>query len=80
MTVVELRAHLNDIYGLDREWPKTFEVDAETYVSVFQEIVRNLLEIHDCYHMATYIVIEMKFGKIENGLMYKGVELILRKQ
>lgn len=44
MTANELRNKFNNEFGLS-EWPKTYEVDAETYGNVCQCIFDYLIEI-----------------------------------
>lgn len=78
MTAPELISHLNRVFGLN-ERPKTYEVDAETYANCCQYLFQShentgkiTLEYKDFYG------IEVFLGKTKNGLMFKGVELILQ--
>jgi hypothetical protein len=77
MTTEELRQYFNDTFGFN-EWPKTFEVDAETYANVCQSIFK----WHIGTHLYTMIPgvgykIEVSIG-ISGGIFFKDVELILR--
>lgn len=75
MTAPELISHFNRIFGLNG-WPKTYEVDAETYANCCQYLFDN-----DKYNWALGDKFQQKIialGLIKNGLMFKGVELILQ--
>jgi len=65
MTANELRHYFNENYGIHKEWPKTFEVDAETYENCYTEVLK--------WEDANGIEIDTK-----NRLMFKNVELILK--
>ncbi len=68
MTANELTSHFNDTFALG-EWPKTFEVNHETYANVCQFLLEHLAEYWpDAVHLA--------IGS-HKGIMFKGVELIL---
>lgn len=40
----ELRAYLNNAYGMEKEWPKTFQVGAATYGEVCQAIFNHIVD------------------------------------
>ena len=77
MNATELVKWMNTHYGTQK-WPKTLEVNAETYgyacQAVFnhriKEILSNELRIHTAW-------VEIGLGP-SNGLMFKNVELILK--
>lgn len=71
MRLTELRAHLNNTYGIVKNWPKTLEVDAETYANACQAIFDAGFKIGG--------VVDINVGD-KNGLMYKGVELIYKSE
>ncbi len=72
MTANELRKYFNDNYGIDKEWPSTHEVDAETYANCCQEIFDYVNE--------NLNVGWVHLGVNNNGLIFKTVELIYRPQ
>lgn len=69
MTATELRNHFSDTYGLNNEWPKTFDVDHETYANVCQFLFKYLAEY---WPGAVHVSIGPNYG-----VMFKNVELIL---
>lgn len=76
MTASMLIGFLNEKFGLNK-WPKTFEVDHETYANCCQAVFDNLvatttIKIGDPPYY--YIALGLN-----NGLMFKSVELILKK-
>jgi hypothetical protein len=81
MTASELREYMNKTYGDKFEqWPPTLEVDAFTYAHVFQEMVKWNLRNHQYIMMpgSHYELTRICVGMVGNGLMFKGVELILK--
>lgn len=79
MTAEELRIKFNNDYGLG-EWPKTHEVDHETYANCCQAVFDWLVETGNAQN---YPCLEQDKEAISlgpsNGLMFKNVELILNK-
>lgn len=73
MTREELAKFLNDTYGLN-PWPERLEVDAVTYAN----IVQSYFDIYDVPQMKSLKRIYIDLGA-NNGLMFKNVELILRR-
>lgn len=78
MTFDELSHYFNEKFGLDG-WPKTFEVDYETYANVCQftftyNVNRGGLITSTEY----YNIIQIAIGPYRDGIMCKGVELILK--
>jgi hypothetical protein len=71
MTANELRIHLNDTYGVEREWPHSIEVDAETYANCCQAVFNHVNE-----NLFSGNIVSL--GVENNGLMFKNVELIYR--
>lgn len=75
MTPDELISYFNRIFGIEREWPKTFEVDAETYASCCQKVFDNSnLNAFIGLNFESHLI---SLGKTNKGLMFKNVELIL---
>jgi len=77
MTANELRNYFNNTFGIDNPWPKTFEVDAETYgnccQAAFDWYISNYL-----YNMIPGIGYKINLTIGQNkGLMLKNIELIL---
>jgi hypothetical protein len=81
MTAFELIRKLNMEYGLDKEWPKTYEVDAETYanccVHVFRDAARKNIERIVRRGVGDLARVEVIIGE-SYGPMFKNVELILK--
>lgn len=77
MTAQELRSFFNERFGIEEEWPKKFEVDAETYGYCCQAVFSNP-------STSTYVAgdTNLYFADIwlgpHKGLMFKSVELILK--
>lgn len=70
MTANELKKYFNNTYNtLDKEWPKTFEVDAETYANCCQAVFDH---INETLNERVFLGVE------NNGLMFKNVELIYK--
>lgn len=80
MTADELRKYFIETYGISIAWPKTFEVDHETYANCCQEIFNNF-DFKDWSNMTG--IKDVMFYTIalgpNRGLMFKNVELILKK-
>ncbi len=75
MTTQELRKYFNDTFGLE-DWPKSFEVDKQTYANCCQEIFNWHVE-HGNMAIDTrgYQFIRITLGP-NNGILFKNVELI----
>jgi len=69
MTAVELAFLLNNKYSLN-DWPRVFNVSPETYANVCQTIFTSKFQDFD-------EPIPIFVGKVENGIMFKNIELIL---
>jgi hypothetical protein len=67
----ELIQYFNNAYGIEREWPKTFEVSAELYGRCCQTI----FDRENDKELAIKLI---KLGP-NRGLMFKNVELIIRR-
>lgn len=82
MTVQELTKLFNQSFGdrLDKPWPKTYDVDHETYANVCQ----SLFEWKAERVFVNNIKDDMKWIEISiganNGIMFKNVELILKSR
>jgi len=74
----QLAAHFSKTFGF-KEWPKTYEVDAETYALVCQAIFDHELEIQFPDTKLDVFALQIAVGP-NNGLMFKNVELILRRE
>ena len=78
MTSDELAKHFDTFdYGLLQKWPKTFEVDAETYANCCQAIFNNKKDYEKEFYKDGWFA-RIAFGH-HNGIMFKNVELILKK-
>lgn len=79
MTAEELHSHFNRVYGMEYQWPKTYEVDAVTYGNCCQYIF-NWANEHNFIDSIgpDYKRLNIAMGKVANGLMFKNVELILK--
>jgi hypothetical protein len=79
MTARELRDHFNTKYGLAEPWPTLFEVDAETYGYVLEAVLesrrREHLEWFDPSNIETLCISVGPNG----GVMFKNVEIIIKK-
>ena len=80
MTANELRQYFNNAFGMERPWPKSWEVDAETYGYCCQEVFDWNVNKHlyilipgEGYELTRVVI------GLNNGLIFKGVELILKK-
>lgn len=82
-TVEELRKYFNDNYGIEKEWPKQFEVSAELYGRVCQAVLNkaqmNNVEKIFRKGFGDLGIVEVVIGE-HNGILYKGVELILKEK
>jgi hypothetical protein len=76
MTANELRHHFNTTFGLG-EWPKTFEVDAETYANCCQTVFNDLMT-KPGFLFGEWTIVHLSLGPY-NGIIFKDVELILKK-
>lgn len=74
MTELELRAEFNKRYGIGTKWPKTYEVDSDTYSNVCQAMFTTFSE-----RVTTSIRTAKVMLGSNNGIMWKGVELILKR-
>ena len=83
MTANELRALFNESYGIDRSWPKTYEVDADTYANVCQAVFSNKISRGDAARVGNeqagtfYSILDLAIG-LNGGILFKNVELILK--
>ena len=71
MDANELRIKFNTEFTPLKNWPTIFEVDPETYGFVCQEIL-------ETSNRSRYGTVSVSVG-INGGIMFKGVELILRR-
>lgn len=74
MTAKELRVMFNEMYGIDKKWPATFEVSAETYANCCQFVFNYISEEMEWSGHHTE---QIHLGR-NNGLMFKNVELIYK--
>ena len=76
----ELIQYFNNAYGLDKEWPKQFEVSAATYGKVCQMLINKAKEDRDLYF--NWYGFEDKVSiaiGLNNGVIFKNVELLIKK-
>jgi len=82
MTTQELKEKFNSEFsyqGIGTPWPKTFEVDHETYANVIQDLLD--------YHKSQGRIINLSNDVLSidiyvgpnNGILFKGIELILKR-
>ena len=69
MTTVELRDLFNREFKLE-QWPRTYEVDVETYGNVCHSVFTSI-------HSEIPSYPRIALGP-HNGIMFKGIELILK--
>lgn len=73
MTIEKFREMLNSSYGIEHNWPKELIVDSDTYANVCHHILwRKSMEINGR-------VVQIGTGR-NGGIMFKGIELILRRE
>lgn len=86
MTTDQLRKKLNEEFGM-KSWPLTYRVDAETYANVCQSVFEKQFEQEELYwdtvnfdeQKSDVKVLSIAVGKINRGIMFKGVELVLAR-
>lgn len=76
MTANELRKHFADTYGLG-PYPKTFEVDKETFANCCLAVFANAFDIQTIRIQGEISYVAIAFGE-HNSLLFKGVELIVK--
>lgn len=75
MTANELKLKFAHEYGY-AEWPKTYEVDTETYGNVCQDLINNKVATQSVVHRSGNIsFITISIGP-NNGIMFHNVELL----
>lgn len=81
MTTEELRRKFNETFGIDNWWPTFYEVDAETYGNVCNDIINHLINDIKLYMEWDNLDkrVSISVGP-NNGIMYKNVELILKRK
>lgn len=79
-TVEELRSYLNTNYGANKEWPKTFEVSAELYGRCCQAVFNQAYENQMGEDYSEFKIFKIAIGKQRAGLMFRNVELIIKKE
>lgn len=87
MTSNELRKLFNDKFG-NEKWPKTYEVDHETYANICQDIFDHHVQsktmfwdsVENAKDITDFQVIGIFLGLTKNGIMFKNVELILKSR
>jgi hypothetical protein len=85
MTTEELRIKFNNEFGLGK-WPETYEVDTETYANICQSIFEHQAKtvnmywdvIEDGEQKPDIKTVAISLGR-SNGIMFKNVELILKR-
>jgi len=82
MTPNELRKVFNDHYdknGIEKSFPSPYEVDAETFGLVCQEAFNRLeKQATEFYENPDITIIRIAIGP-NNGIMFKGIELVIKK-
>ncbi len=84
MTANELHSYFNRIFGMNEQWPETFEVDAATYGNCCQDIFNDYIgKVDDSITLdiqtknVMVLMPTVRLGK-NGGLMFRNVELILK--
>lgn len=80
MTTKQLIDHFNQNYGMFKTFPETFEVNHETYANVCHSLF--LLKREELVAVGIEPIkyyTKVALGK-HNGILFKGVELILKKR
>lgn len=77
MTTEELRIKFIYEFGLG-EWPRTYEVDAETYINVCNSIFEWAEKDQLVAEITGVIFIRIALGP-NRKIMFKNVELLLKK-
>ncbi len=70
MTANDLRKHLNETYGMDKQWPALLRVDADTYAQCVRAIIDNAAT--RVFDGGVFI-----YTGPHGGPLFKNVELIL---
>lgn len=78
MRVEEFIQYLNSTYGPDKEWPDTFEVSPELYGRCCQYVFD--AKVKSGISSASYREVHIISVGEHNGLMFKGVELIIKRE
>lgn len=78
MTTDEFRAKLNKEYGIKHPWPEMLEVDHETYANVCQTIFNKYAEKAPVSLLGLGSIVTLAIGPKKGGIMFHGVELILK--
>lgn len=85
MTANELRRKLDDEFGR-KKWPVTYDVDPVTYANCCQAVFEFQFDqeelywdVHTLDENSTAKVLSIAVGKQNKGLMFKNVELVLRR-
>jgi len=73
----ELLKIFNDSYALSKLWPKSFEVDAETYANCCNAVFDWTSKSTTAVQISQNQYIRVCIGP-NKGLMFKNVELILK--
>lgn len=71
----ELIQYFNNAYGMEKEWPKTFEVSAELYGRCCQAVFNKADNPYIFYGDVTLFTFALGPSR---GLIFKNVELIIR--
>lgn len=74
----ELAKLFGDRFGFT-DWPKTYEVDADTYANCCQTVFSWALERQFPDTSEALFMLKIAVGP-NNGLMFKNVELILKER
>lgn len=80
MTTTELISHLNQTYGIEKQWPKKLEVDIDTYANCAELIFNKIKE-----DPTTLFYKGFGFGRgylyvgENGGPMFKNVEILLKR-
>lgn len=79
MTAEELIAHFNKTYGLSK-WPSTYTVDPVTYANCCEYVFNLIVASGVGIDFGGFTNVVIYLGTINNGLMFRNVELVLKHE
>lgn len=77
--IEELIQYFNIAYGIEHEWPKTFEVSPELYGRCCQAVFDVAFDRQEGDYFGDFKLIRIAVGTKGVGLMFKNVELRIKK-
>lgn len=77
--IEELINYFYTAYGIEKEWPKTFEVSPALYGKCCQAVFNMVYERQLGENYTDFKIFKVALGKQRAGLMFKNVELIVKE-